>query len=138
MAKIFFIFFFLSCILSHGYSQRPISNIDFVKIKNNKRQEAIYFYENNWKVYRDIALGTGFIKSYKLLLAPADTITNFDLILITEYTDSLQLKLSEERFQKIIKETRPNGPQLLNEIKPSDFRQNIFSKQAETLLTSDK
>lgn len=66
----------------------------------------------------------------------ANATTIFDIILITEYADSVQLRLGEERFQKIIKETRPNGPRLLNEHKPADFRQNVFTKQAESVVTS--
>jgi hypothetical protein len=122
---------------SFGQSGTTIITIDFVKIKNNKRQEAQYFYENNWKVYRDIALKNDYIKSYKLLTTLADSTANFDLILITEYADSSQFKLNEERFQQIIKSTRPNGPKLLNELKPNDFRQNIFFKKAETLFSAD-
>ena len=68
--------------ISYGQSETTITTIDFVKIKNNKRQEALYFYENNWKVYRDIALKNDYIKSYKLLTTSADSTANFDLILI--------------------------------------------------------
>jgi hypothetical protein len=121
-----------------GQNQSAITTIDFVKIKNNKRQEALFFYENNWKVYRDIALEKGYIKSYKLLTSSADTTANFDLILMTEYSDSSFYKSSEERFQQIIKATRPEGPKLLNQLKPNDFRQNLFFKEAETLFSSDK
>jgi hypothetical protein len=124
--------------ISFGQSETTISTIDFVKIKNNKRQEALFYYENNWKVYRDIAFKNGYIKSYKLLKTSADSTANFDLILITEYADSTQFKLSEERFQKIINSTRPNASKLLNELKPADFRQNLFFKKAETLFSSDK
>ena len=88
-----------------GQNQTTITIIDFVKIKNERRQEAVFYYENNWKMYRDIALKKGFIASYKLLTTPADSIANFDLILMTEYADSLQFNLSEDRFQQIIKET---------------------------------
>lgn len=112
--------------------------MDFVKIKNGKQKEALYFYENNWKVYRDIALKDNFIKSYKVLLTDADSAANFNLILITVYADSLQFKLSEERFQKIIKDARPDGPMLLNKLKPNDFRQNISFKKTEILFSSDK
>ena len=38
------------------YAQSSITKIDFVKIKEGKKTESLYFYENNWKVYRDIAL----------------------------------------------------------------------------------
>lgn len=125
--------------LSFGQGKTTIITIDFVKIKNNKRQEALFFYENNWKVFRDIALEKGYIKSYKLLkTTSSDTTANFDLILMTEYADSLQLKLSEERFQEIIKATHPEGTKLLNELKPNEFRQIVFFKEAETLFSSDK
>jgi hypothetical protein len=117
---------------------RSITIIDFVKITEGKQKEALFFYENNWKVYRDIALQKEFIKSYKLFLTKADSTTTFDLILTTEYADSTQLKLSESRFQAIIREIRPNGPMLLNDLKPKDFRQNLFFTQAETIYSSEK
>jgi len=98
----------------------------------------MYFYENNWKIYRDIAIERGHIKSYKLLTTTKDSTANFDLILITEYRDSLQFKAREDNFQKILREVRPTGPKLLNSLKPNDFRENVFSRQAETLFSGDK
>lgn len=80
----------------------------------------------------------GYIKSYRFLTVTADTVANFDLILITEYADSLQLVISEERFQKIIKEVNPNGPKLLNDIKPPHFMKNLFFKRTNKLFYSDK
>lgn len=115
-----------------------IQVIDFVKVKENRFNEANYFYENNWKVYRDLAIKKGFVKSYKLLSVQSDSATDFNFILITEYADSNQLKLSEPRFQEIIKKLRPSGPVLLNELKPSDFRITVFSKKTETVFSSKK
>ena len=124
--------------ISFGQSPATITTIDFVKIKDKKQQEALFYYENNWKVYRDIALAKGYIDAYQILSTSADTTANFDLMLITEYADSMQFKLSESRFQEIIQATRPDGPKLLNEFKPNDFRQNVFFKQAETLVSANK
>lgn len=138
MRNLFLVALLFFANISFGQSETTITTIDFVKIKNDKRQETLFYYENNWKVYRDIALEKGYIKFYKLLTTSADTSANFDLILITEYADSSQFKLSEERFQQIIKETRPNGSKLLNELKPNDFRQNVFFKKTETLFSADK
>ena len=107
--------------------------MEFVKVKNDKHREATYFYENNWKVFRDIALENGFIQSYQLLTISADSIADFDFLLITAYSDSLQLQQAEDRFQKIIKEVRPNGPILLSGLKPNAFRQNLYSKEARVL-----
>lgn len=115
-------------------SPRSISVLDFVAIKDNKRAEALYFYEYNWKVYRDIALQRGFIKSYQILLTTRDSVSHFDLILITEYRDSTQFNMSEENFQTIIRDTRPTGPKLLNELKPADFRTNLFFKTTEVVF----
>lgn len=71
-----------------------------------------------------------------MLLTQADSVGNFDIMLFTGYADSSQLKLSEERFREIIKSINPNGPKLLNELKPAEFRQNIFFKKTETLFDS--
>lgn len=118
-------------------AQSTVSVIDFVRIKNGKQREALFFYENNWKVYREIAIEKGYIKAYQLLTTQPDTTRNFDLMLITEYADSLQLALSEDRFQEIIKTTSPNGPKLLNDLKPGDFRINVFLKRGRKVFSSD-
>lgn len=115
-----------------------ISVIDFVKIKNNHRQEALFYYEKNWKAARDIAVRKGYIKSYSLLSTDADSVANFDLILITVYKDSTQFNLTEERFAEIFKEIRNGGPLLLNDLKPAEFRQNVFYKKADLISTSAK
>lgn len=107
-------------------SDQSVVLMDFVKIKNGKRDEALYFYENNWKIYREIALKKGLIESFELLeIAPNDT-NQFDLILVTRYADEEQYKNSEKNFEPILKETRPNGAMLKNDLKPEDFRQNLF------------
>jgi hypothetical protein len=130
----------LLCVLlvsvdSLGQNDLEVSTADFVKIKNDHRAEAIYFYESNWKVYRDRAVARSFIKGYRLLKVQEQSKAEFDIICITEYSSADQLKLSEPRFQQIIKDTRPDGPRLLNEIKPDDFRQVMFSTTTETLFS---
>jgi len=115
-----------------------ILTMDFVKVKNGKHQEALYFYENNWKLYRDIALQRGFIQSYRLVTTTADSLADFDIILITEYADSTHLQASEQPFQQIIKEVRTNVPRLLNEWKPADFRQKLYLRRAKTVFSSAK
>jgi hypothetical protein len=137
MAKSLCVILFLLISFTDGQAQQTISVIDFVKIRNNKQKEVLFYYENNWKVYREIAVKKGYIKSFRLLKTTSDTLANFDLILMTEYADSAQLKFSEERFQGIIKEVRPDGPKLLNDLRANDIRQSVFLKWAETLFSSD-
>ncbi|MES1222383.1 MAG: hypothetical protein ABUT20_43215 [Bacteroidota bacterium] len=138
MTKLIFGILLFVSVSSMAQTKGSISVIDFVKIKNEKRNETLYFYENNWKIYRDSALKNNYIKSYRLLTTKIDSLATFDIMLITEYSDSMQLKLSEERFQKIIKEIRPNGPKLLNDLKPNDFRQNVFTKWGETIFNAER
>lgn len=114
------------------------STIDFVKIKDGKRDEALYFYENNWKVYRDAALKRGIIHSYELIDAASETNTAFDLILITRYSGEEMFKSSEKNFEPILKELRPAGPILKNAIKPEDFRQNVFLYHGSSAFSSFK
>lgn len=108
--------------------------MDFVKITEGRKAEALFFYENNWKVYREEAIKKKIIKSYELVEAKPDSLNNFDLVLITVYHDSLQHSKSEENFAPILKQLRPNGPVLLNNLKPNEFRKNVFFKIVSPVL----
>ncbi|MEO7673328.1 MAG: TlpA disulfide reductase family protein [Pyrinomonadaceae bacterium] len=112
--------------------------MDFVKIKDGKRDEALFFYDNNWKVYREAAIKRGVIHSYELIDAKSKTDAAFDLILITRYKGEEQFRNSERNFEPILKELRPNGPSLLNALKPSYFRDNVFLYEGKRLATSDR
>ncbi len=119
-----------------GQNGKPVSVIDFVKIKDGKRAEAMFFYENNWKKYRDAALAKGFIRSYELLANTSDKVKDYDLLLITEYADENQFRQSEDRFNQIIKEVAPQGPKLLDDLKPADFRTNVSSVTTQAVFDS--
>lgn len=110
--------------------------MDFVKIKDNLRDEAMFFFHNNWKIYRDEALRRGIIHSYEIVEARSETKTEFDLVLITRYSGEEQFKNSERNFEPIIKDLRPNGPLLRNELKPDAFRQNVFLYSGKTAVAS--
>ncbi len=112
--------------------------IDLIKIKDGKRDEAIYYYENNWRFYRAEALKRGVIDSYELIDARSDAGSAFDLILITRYRGETQLANSEKAFEPIIKELTPNGPFLKGTSKPDDFRQIFSSHVGKALFTSAK
>lgn len=110
--------------------------MDFVQVKDNHVAEAIYYYEQNWKLYREAALQKGFITGYRIVQTQPDSLAPFDLVLITEYADSIQYSQSEKNFEGIIRALRPNGPVLLNELKPAAFRRNLFFKAASQLTGS--
>lgn len=129
---------FIIQLSAAAQSNSTVTVMDFVKIKDGKTTEALFFYENNWKIYRDLAVKKKIIQSYELVKAQPDSLNNFDLILITVYKDSVQFTKSEENFRSILTALRPNGPVLLNSLKPADFRQNVFVKIVQPLYTSSK
>lgn len=135
MRSVLLLLFSAITIASHA---QTVLVMDFVKIRNGKEAEALFFYENNWKLYRDIALEKGFITAYRLEKTTADSSASFDLVLITEYADSSMYRKSEDNFRAILSTSRPNGPLLLNELQPADFRQNVFVKVTETLYSRTK
>ena len=121
---------------SLAQKSKEVILIDFIKMTAGKKAEAMYYYENNWKLYRDAAVKSKIIKSFELVEAKPDSLNNFDLILITVYQDSVQYAKSEENFAPLLKQLRLNGPVLLNDTKPTDFRKNVFLKIVKPVFYS--
>lgn len=121
----------LACLLSlslSGYSQSSkVSTIDFVQIQNNNREEAIYYYENNWLELRKMALKKSFIDSYEIIEVDFSDDAPFHLILKTTYSNIEEHSKAEERFSKLIEEK--GALKLLNDKKPGEFRKVIFNKR---------
>ena len=128
--------YFLFLLLSFQVEAQTITVMDFVQVKEGHRTEAVFFYENNWKLYRDIAVKKGFILSYRLEEVVADSAGTFNLVLITEYKDSVFFQNSEANFREILASARPNGPLLLNNLQPADFRKNLFVTITRNLFRS--
>ncbi len=115
-----------------------IESVDFVKIKNGKRDEARYYYENNWRAYRAEAVKRGLIHSFEYVELAADSNSPFDLLLITRYQNATQFQDREKIFGPLIKELAPNGPFLKGVIKPDDFRQVVYSFNGKSPFLSAK
>ena len=107
--------------------------INLVKILEEKKAEGIYYYENNWKVYRETAQQKGYIHSCQLLISQEDSTADFDLILVTTFKDSVPYARSEENFGTIIKSLQPNGSLLLNDHQPDSFRKLVTCKNMKLL-----
>lgn len=112
--------------------------IDFVKIVEGRRAEAVYFYENNWKIYREEAIRRGVIDSFELVEASSEKAADFDLMLVTRYRGKDQHAASEKNFEPILKELRPSGPKLMSALKPEEFRKNVFLYTGRSLSASAK
>ena len=108
--------------------EKKISSIDFVQVQNNHFEEALYYYENNWKILREKALKENYIDSYKILKTEYTTEAPFHLILITTYKNESQFKAREKHFDDLINAL--GSLKLLNELKPADFRKTLFGTDA--------
>jgi len=133
-----FLLIALIAIPTFAMAQTPVSITEFVKIKDGKKAEAVYYYENNWKHLRDLALERGIISDFKFVINKTEDKAEFDFVLYTEYKDREQFNTSEDKFTKLIEEVLPDGPKLLNDIKPGDFRENLFYIEGETIFSSSK
>lgn len=115
-------------------SAQTIKTIDVVKVNANYEKEAMYFYHENWKAFREAALEKKVISGYELLRTPTDSTNHFQLLLITEYADSLSYKNLEKNFEPIMKAIAPQGPKMLNAVSRKDFLEYIIGFDAYSLL----
>ncbi len=123
MKKIIFIFFAFMAQIQFAHAEGGLSTIDLVEILDGKEAEAVYFYKNNWKVLREIAVDKGYIDSFQLLKLDENSDQGYHLMLVTNYESEQQYNNREEYFQEIIEE---NGqPKLLNEKRPNEFRRTV-------------
>jgi hypothetical protein len=98
-----------------------VVTVDFVRVLNDHHEEAVYYYENNWKQHRIKALDRGYISSYKLLVKTSDD-GQTDILLITGYASDSQYEAREDNFAVVMRESRRDGPALLNDKTPGEFR----------------
>ena len=112
--------------LSYGQIDEKISTIDFVQILDDNKEEALYYYQNNWKVLRTMAIKKGYIHSYQVLEAPISEDEPFQLMLITTYLNNEQYELREDHFKELIKER--GALKLMNDMEPGEFRKILFNK----------
>ncbi|CAN5478350.1 hypothetical protein BH10ACI3_BH10ACI3_20350 [soil metagenome] len=112
--------------------------IDLIKVKDGKRDEARYYYENNWRFFRDAAVKRGLIDSFEYIDAVSEKDTAFDIILITRYHGEEQYKNRETIFEPIIKELTPNGPFLRGTSKPDEFRIVVSSYTGKQVFSLSK
>ncbi|MCK0110322.1 hypothetical protein MWU58_13550 [Flavobacteriaceae bacterium S0825] len=112
--------------LSFAQVDDRLTTIEFVEVVNNNKAEALFYFQNNWKVLRDKAIKKNYIHSYQLLETPASDDASFQIMLLTTYQNKTQYDQREEHFQELIKES--GGLKLLNNKKPVEFRKSLFSK----------
>ncbi len=118
-----------------GMAQK-VSLVEVVAVPKPMIREAIYFYANNWKVYRDSAIRSGVIVQYSMQESRPDSAGAIQLLLITVYKNEVNFRQSEQLFRGILSALRPQGPLLLNEVQPAEFGKTILRTVVTELYSS--
>ncbi|BAO75341.1 hypothetical protein [Winogradskyella sp. PG-2] len=129
--KIFFLTL-LFCCISFSQSNERITTIETVEILYGKEEEAIYYFQNNWKKLRARAIEKEYIHSFQLMKTSFSSETPFHIILVTTYTNKEQYKNREKHFTELIKAS--GGLKLLNDKKPNELRKSVFSVEGANHL----
>jgi ketosteroid isomerase-like protein len=108
--------------------------MDFFKIKPGRRAEALFFFEQNWMIFREEALRLRHISDYRLLEMSGESEAPFNLILMTEYPDSASFHASEANFAPILRALRPDGPVMMNDLKREDIFESRFSGEGTAIF----
>lgn len=106
--------------------------MEFVQILNNHEAEAVYYFQNNWKVLRQQAIKKNYISDFKLLCTQRSEEAPFDIILMTTYPDQKSYDQREANFAELIE--AKGGLKLLNEKEPGEFRKSLFGKSNIRML----
>jgi hypothetical protein len=127
---------FLICIANAISAQKKqqIVTTDMLSVNQVFEKEAIFFYEKNWKAFRDQALKQKFISGYQLIMSAPDSTGSIQIVLLTMYPDSVSFANSEKNFRPIMKKISPNGPHLLNEINIREKFQYVGGTEGKTLF----
>ena len=115
-----------------------VSTIDMVRVKGEYEKEAVYFYENNWKLFREEAVKGGYISGFELVKSAVDSSGVITMWLITHYGDDASYGRSEENFRDIIKRVSPGGPKMLNSVVRKDFILGVEGYSGKTLVRGSK
>ena len=122
--RILYLVLLLSAI-SYSQSNEKITTIETVEILNDNADEAIYYFENNWKKLRETAVKKGYIHSFQLLKTTYSEEAPFHIVLITTFANQEQFDVRETHFTELIKAS--GGLKLLNEKTPAEFRKSVFA-----------
>jgi hypothetical protein len=122
--RILFFALFLP-VFSYSQSNEKITTIETVEILNDNADEAIYYFENNWKKLRETAVKKGYIHSFQLLKTAYSEEAPFHIVLITTFANQKQFDDRETHFTELIKAS--GGLKLLNEKTPAEFRKSVFA-----------
>ncbi len=120
----------LSSIGNLSGQSKSITAIEFVEILDDQKEEAIFYYQHNWKVLRERAKEHGFVESFQLIEIPYSSELPAHLLLITHFRNSEQYDQVEKNFKVLLEEH--GEMRLLNTKQPAVFRKNVMYRVSKT------
>jgi hypothetical protein len=135
MTKATLVLFFVT-MMSAAMAQ--VTTVDIVRVKGAYEKEALYFYENNWKVFRQMALEEKYISGFDFVKSPADSTGLFTIVLVTQFADDASYKNVESNFRGIMQKVSPAGPKMLNSVTRKEFIVSTTSYGGNSVWRSKK
>ena len=113
--------------ICNGQQDERMSLMIFVEILNDNKDEAIFYYQNNWGAMAELAIERGLMESHQILETPYSEEEPYHLILIVTFYNKEQYNNREGPYFELLKEIGPE--KLLNDKKPDEFRKELYKKR---------
>ena len=110
-----------------GQQDKRMSLMIFVQVLNDNKEEAIFYYQNNWGAMAELAIERGLMESHQILETPYSEEEPYHLILIVTFFNEEQYDNREEPYFELLKEIGPE--KLMNDKKPDEFRKELYKKR---------
>lgn len=113
--------------ICNGQQDERMSLMIFVEILNDNKEEAIFYYQNNWAAIADMGIERGWMESQQILETPYSEEEPYHLILIVTFFNEEQYDNREEPYFELKKEFGPE--KFMNDKKPDEFRKELYKKR---------
>ena len=113
--------------ICNGQQDERMSLMIFVEVLNDNKEEAIFYYQNNWGAMAELAIERGLMESHQILETPYSEEEPYHLILIVTFFNEEQYDNREEPYFELLKEIGPE--KLMNGKKPDEFRKELYKKR---------
>ncbi len=115
------------CSICNGQHDERMSLMIFVQVLNDNKEEAIFFYQNNWGAMAELAIEKGLMESHQILETAYSEEEPYHLILIVTFFNEEQYDNREGSYFELLKEIGPE--KLMNDKNPDEFRKELYKKR---------
>ena len=99
-----------------------VNVVEGIDVLAGLHDEAVYYYTNNWLVFRKAALEKGYIDAYEFIVDESGS-GEVDILLITRFASERQFQAIEQRYTELMSDRQL---MLLNDVQPGEFRRSVF------------